>query len=278
MFDYGEWNQRVERAVEYLRDHYGAAPQVMVVLSGGMRQVADALEAPVMIDAADVPGFPRSSVQGHSSRFVLGNYCGVRTLVSLGRVHYYEGLTLQQITLPLHAMARWGVQTVCITNSAGGISRACTPGELMLISDHINMLGDHPLRGIAVHTSNQFPDMTNAYDRELRALAKEVAAAQGLTPTEGVYLAVTGPTYETPAEIRAFRVLGADAVGMSTVPEVIVANFYKRRVLGVSCITNLAADLHPGGMTHHEVLDVVKTLEPKLCALLLGVIQRLGAA
>lgn len=272
MLNYQQWDQQVQGAVDFLRKEIPVPPQVLVILSGGIRQLVDAIESPKIIDATRVPGFPVSAVEGHTSQLVCGTYRGVPLVVSLGRTHYYEGLPLQQITIPLHALARLGATTLLITNSAGGISNKCTPGDLMIISDHINFQGDNPLRGIAVHSTYQFPDMTNAYDVTLRATAAAVARAQGTTITEGVYLSVAGPNYETPAEIRAFRQWGADAVGMSTVPEVIVANFHRMQVLGVSCIANLAADLHAGGMNHHEVLQAMQGMEPKLCNLLLGVI------
>lgn len=272
MFDYRQWDQQVEGAVEYLRKAMPVPPQVVVILSGGIRQLVDSIESPTIIDATHVPGFPMSAVEGHTSQLVYGTYRDVPLVVSLGRTHYYEGLPLQQITIPLHALARLGAKTLLITNSAGGISSKCTPGDLMIINDHINFQGDNPLRGIAVHSKYQFPDMTNAYDATLRATAATVARAQGTAVTEGVYLSVAGPNYETPAEVRTFRQWGADAVGMSTVPEVLVANFHRMRVLGVSCIANLAADLHAGGMNHGEVLQAMQGMEAKLCNLLLGVI------
>jgi purine-nucleoside phosphorylase len=197
----------------------------------------------------------------------------------LGRSHYYEGNSMHDVTLPLHALHIFGCKTLIVTNAAGGINAAFLPGDIMLITDHINMMGDNPLRGVGgVNPKNMFPDMTNAYSKTLQPVALDVAKSLDLDLKQGVFLASTGPSYETKAEIRAFRQWGADAIGMSTVPEVIVANYHKMQVVGFSCIANPAADLHPGGMSHGEVVKAMETIQPKLVKLVVGVIERLGNA
>ncbi len=270
------WLTQYKEAVDFLKKEVGAAPQTMMVLSGGLTQIQDALSDVQVLNGTDIPHFPRSTAEGHAGKFLFGTYAGHRLVVSLGRTHYYEGLTMQEITLPVHCLHALGVKNLVITNAAGGINPSFQPGDLMIIRDHINMMGDNPLRGVANLTKQQFIDMTNAYTPSLRQVAHSVGRKADMSLEEGVYLAATGPSYETPAEIRAFRHFGADAVGMSTVPEVIVANHRRMQVLGISCIANMAADLHSGNMNHAEVLRAVKSAEPRLMELLLGVLERLS--
>ncbi|MBI4237121.1 MAG: purine-nucleoside phosphorylase [Deltaproteobacteria bacterium] len=268
------WNERLKQAVDFLKKEIGTPPSVHVILSGGLTQFLDALTDTRTLDTAQIPNFPLSRAEGHKGQIVFGKYKEVPLSVSVGRVHYYEGYSLQEATFPIHALHVFGAKTLLVVNAAGGINPGFAPGDLMLIRDHINFLGDNPLRGVAIQSKQQFVDMTGAYSKALMQHAYEVAKQQQIELHEGVYVATTGPSYETPAEIRAFRQMGADAAGMSTVPEVIVASFHRMSVLGVSCITNLAADLHPGGMHHGEVLKAIQAMEPRLVALLLGVIER----
>jgi purine-nucleoside phosphorylase len=272
------WDQQIGEAADFLRKESGGSPAMMVILSGGLEAVVGALRNCREVDAAQVPHFPRSTAEGHSGKLIFGEFAGRELVVALGRSHFYEGLSMQDITVPLHALRECGVRQLVITNAAGGVNPSFAPGDLMLIRDHINCMGENPLRGIANLSKHQFVDLTNAYTASLRDMVHEVATAQQLELQEGVYLATSGPSYETPAEIRAFRHIGADAVGMSTIPEVIVANFYKMPVVGISCIANMAADLHPGGMNHGEVLRAVKGAEPRLVKLLLGIFERLAGA
>lgn len=271
-----EWQKRLKEAVNFLKEQVKTPPSVLMVLSGGLQAIKQELRQVQTFAAAEIPHFPPCQVEGHSGELLFGEYAGRQVAVCLGRSHYYEGHCMQDVPFAVHVLNAMGAKTLMITNSAGGINPGFEAGDIMLIRDHINWMGDNPLRGISVHTKYQFPDMTNAYPRNLRLLAAEVARKQDVELEEGVYLATAGPNYETPAEVRAFRQLGADAVGMSTVPEVIAANFRRMNVLGFSCIANLAADLHQGNMNHAEVLRAVREIEPRLLGLLLGIVERLG--
>lgn len=271
-----DWPQYFKEAVEFLKKEVATPPSVLVVLSGGLQRLVDALDGVKRLSATDIPHFPCSTAEGHTGEIAFGQYQQVPVAVMLGRTHYYEGLPMQVITFPVHVLHMFGAKTLLITNAAGGINPTFTPGDLMMIRDHINLMGDNPLRGVSTQTKYQFVDMTNAYQTSLQQQMQDVARAQDLNMKEGVYLATPGPSYETPAEIRAFRHMGADAVGMSTVPEVIVANSHRMHVAGISCIANMAADLHPGSMNHAEVLKAVQGAEPKLVQLLLGLIERIG--
>lgn len=268
------YNDRVKQAVDFLKKEIGAAPSVVLMLSGGLTQLVEQLTDVKTLDGAQIPHFPVSKAEGHKGQFLFGKYKDISVVVALGRTHYYEGLSMQEITFPLHALHVFGAKTLITTNAAGGINPGFAPGDLMVIRDHINFMGDNPLRGVAIHAKQQFVDLTNAYSKPLMQIARDVAKQHKIELHEGVYLAVPGPSYETPAEIRAFRQLGADSVGMSTVPDIIVANFHKMQVLAISCIANLAADLHPGNMNHAEVLKAMQLMEPRLVQLLLGVLER----
>lgn len=270
-------NERIKQAVEFLKQEVKTPPSILVILSGGLLKFVDELTDIVTIDAAKIPFFPRSSVEGHSGKIAFGKWKDVPVTVCVGRTHYYEGYSMQEVTFAVHVLHVLGAKTLLITNSAGGVNAAFQPGDLMLITDHINFMGDNPLRGVANQSARmQFVDMTNAYAKQLQQGALEVAQSLGVTLQQGVYLAVSGPSYETGSEIRAFRQMGADAIGMSTVPEVIVANYHRMQVLGISCIANFAADLHPGGMHHGEVLKTVQEVEPQIVKLLQGVVERIG--
>jgi purine-nucleoside phosphorylase len=215
-------------------------------------------------------------VIGHAGKLVVGTVAGKRVLVLSGRVHHYEGHDLQTVTFAMRALGRLGVRRVILTNAAGGISPNCSRGALMVIDDHINFMGNNPLVGPNDERFGvRFPDMTNVYSPHLRKLADDAAAAQGLAIQHGIYIAVLGPSYETPAEIRAFRVLGADAVGLSTAPEAIVARHMGIEVLGISCITNAAAGVFPEPLHHAEVMETAQQVKGQFIALLEGIIGRL---
>jgi purine-nucleoside phosphorylase len=228
--------------------------------------VTATVENPVTIEYPSLPHFPRPKVAGHAGQLVLGTMAGKKLMVFSGRFHFYEGRTLTEITYPIHLAAALGVTTLIVTNAAGGINPQFTPGDLMLIEDHINFMGVNPLIGSV--DGPQFTDMTEAYSPRLREKLANAAGKLGITIRRGVYLATTGPSYETPAEIRAFGRIGADAVGMSTVPEVIVARHHEIEVAGISCITNLAAGISGKKLSHEEVLEVGKASEAKLAKLL----------
>lgn len=262
---------------ELFRQLDGRKLRVGLILGSGLNFFAEtAVRNAVVIPYASLPGFPRSTVAGHAGQFVAGNVGNVPVLCMQGRFHYYEGYDLNQVTLPIRLMRRLGVEILILTNAAGGIDPTFTPGDLMLIEDHINMQGANPLRGPNDDAVGpRFPDMTAAWDPELRTLAQTVAAEEAVTLVKGVYLAVSGPSFETPAEIRAFHRMGAHAVGMSTVPECIVARHAGMRVVGFSCITNSAAGLNSEPLTHEEVSDTAHRVSEPFSRLLAAFIQKL---
>ncbi|OGQ48848.1 MAG: purine-nucleoside phosphorylase, partial [Deltaproteobacteria bacterium RIFCSPLOWO2_02_FULL_47_10] len=252
-------------------------PSILAILGSGLSSLVDELEVEQNIAYSEIPNFPKSGVEGHAGRIIFGLWKGVPLAVMQGRAHYYEGFDMRDVTLPIHVLHIMGAKTLIITNAVGGINAAFMPGDIMMLTDHINFMGMNPLRGVGpVNPKNPFPDMTSVYSKNLQQVATEVAKQLELPLKTGVYIALAGPSYETRAEIRAFRQWGADAVGMSTVPEVIVASYHKMQILGFSCIGNLAADLHPGGMSHAEVLKAMEGIQPKLVKLIGGVVERIG--
>lgn len=267
---------QVSEAAAFLRIRLGSlVPHVGIVLGSGLGAVADAVASSAVIPYGEIPHFPQSTVAGHSGRMVAGLLGGVPTIVMQGRVHFYEGYTPQQVTFPMRVLGALGLKAVVLTNAAGGIAAGYRIGQLVALSDHINLMGFNPLVGpneprfaATAGAGLRFFDMTEAYSKRLRALASEAAAAEGLDLAEGVYLAVTGPSFETPAEIRAFRSLGATLVGMSTVPETIVARHMGIEVLGISCVTNLAAGLGATPLSHEEVFEAGRQVEHRLARLL----------
>ena len=247
---------RITAAADYILAHTPQRPTVGLVLGSGLGDFADTLENAQRIAYADIPDFPQPTVEGHSGAFVFGTKQGKSVVVLQGRLHYYEGFTQQELTLPIRVLAAIGVKTLVLTNAAGGVNLGYKPGTLMLISDHINYSGMNPLIGPNLDKFGpRFPDMSDLYTASLRAAIMEKASEAGIPLEEGVYLMYSGPNYETPAEIRAFRVLGADAVGMSTAPEAMVAGHCGLRVVGVSCITNMAAGILPVKLSHAEVME-----------------------
>jgi purine-nucleoside phosphorylase len=272
--------EQIEAAAAAVHRHSSQRPSVALVLGTGLNSLAEAVEGPDFIPYEEIPNWPVSTVQGHSGRLVIGQLAGSNVLVQQGRTHFYEGYRMDQLAIPARVMNLLGVETLIVTNAAGGINRTYTPGDLMLISDHINMLGlagFNPLRGPNDDRSGRrFPDLTRPYDNGLRKVAREVASEHGITLQEGVYAYVAGPSFETPAELRYLHEVGADAVGMSTVPTVIVARHTGIRVLGISTITNKAI-LDPeteGELSHEEVLETGLRIIPQLTALIEGVIRR----
>ncbi len=246
---------RIEAAAGAIEQHCGAA-EVGIILGSGLGDYAEALADAKVLPYEQIPQFPVSTVPGHAGQWCAGTLHGKRVAMMRGRFHYYEGYSLQDVTLPVRAMQRLGVKTLIVTNAAGGVNTGFAPGDLMLIRDVINMTAANPLFGQNLSAFGpRFPDMSKAMDADLRTLAKSCAQAQGITLREGVYAQMTGPSFETPAEIRMLRTLGADAVGMSTVPEVIVARHGGMRVLGISCITNMAAGILDQPLNHEEVME-----------------------
>jgi purine-nucleoside phosphorylase len=262
-------------AVAYLQERVHRAPEVMLILGSGLGGLADEFESAVRVPFAEIPGFAPVTVQGHSGQLVAGRLEGRNCLALQGRYHLYEGHSAAAATLPLRAMAGLGARTLIVTNAAGGISRKLRPGDLMIIDDHINLMWRNPLIGRQLPGDERFPDMSRPYHPELQRLAEQVAAEAGLRVGRGVYCAVAGPSYETPAEIRMLDRLGADAVGMSTVPEVLVARALGVRVLGISLISNAAAGLSLTRLTHEEVMEAGAQARRSFSALIRGVIARL---
>jgi purine-nucleoside phosphorylase len=272
----------IARAAEYIRAIDARPWRMLIVLGSGLGALAEKVERPARIPYGDIPGFARSTVMGHAGQFVIGDLFGVPVAVMQGRMHFYEGHPLWQITLPVRVARAMGATAMIITNAAGGINRDYQVGDVMLITDHINfvgMAGNNPLMGPNDESLGpRFPEMTTAYDPELRALAGRAAAGAGITLRHGVYAGLAGPNFETPAEIRFLRAMGADAVGMSTVHEVLVARHGGMRVLGLSGITNVARLSADEGEppTHEEVFEAGKLIAPKMFAIVRGVLTEMA--
>jgi purine-nucleoside phosphorylase len=271
-----EYFEEVQETAAWLRARFGGPPEVAIVLGSGLGEFTGALRDGETCAYAEVPNWPASAVVGHAGQLVVGTIGGRRVAALSGRVHFYEGHDLRTVTFGIRALGTLGVRTLILTNAAGGINTGFEPGTLMLIDDHINLLGSNPLVGPNDDRFGpRFPDMTEVYSTRLRDAALAAAAAVGVRLARGVYIAVHGPSYETPAEIRAFRTLGADAVGMSTVPEAIVARHMGLEVLGISCITNPAAGVLPHPLVHDEVMAVASRVRAEFSALLEAVIERI---
>jgi purine-nucleoside phosphorylase len=274
--------EQYEAAAEVIRQRSQRQPKIGLILGSGLNPLAEAVEAADAIPFGEVPNFPEPTVPGHAGRLVLGYLEGMPVMVMQGRVHFYEGHSIQQVVFPVRVMQVMGIEMLIVTNAAGGLKPDFHAGDLMLISDHINLMGmtgNNPLFGPNDATLGpRFLDMSQAYDPELRRIARQVAREKGLPLHEGVYVGLAGPSFETPAELRFLRGIGADAVGMSTVPEVIVARHGGIRVLGVSGISNVAqVDAARGQeVTHEEVLVAGQQIVPRLTALIRGVLTRLG--
>jgi purine-nucleoside phosphorylase len=271
---------RVTEAVAFVRERIGTRqPTVGMILGSGLGGFADGFSDSVAIDFGMIPHFPKSNVQGHKGRLVVGTAGGTCVVAMQGRVHLYEGHSAAEVSFPARVLIMLGAKTLIVTNAAGGLNASWEPGTLMLIRDHIDLLRDHALRGPNDERFGpRFPDMTRAYHPVLRELVKSVAASAGIALQEGVYVAMPGPTYETPAEVKMLQGLGADATGMSTVPEVVVANHMGARVIGISCITNKAAGITGEALSHHEVTETANKVRATFERLLTLVLVQLGAS
>lgn len=255
-------SEKIYEAAEFLKKKYQNTPKIGLILGSGLGVLADEIENPVKIPYGEIPHFPVSTVEGHAGQLVFGVLGGVEVVAMQGRFHFYEGYKMEQVTFPVRVMKAIGVDILIVTNAAGGVNENFAPGDLMIITDHINFTGTNPLIGPNdTKFGVRFPDMSEAYSKELRTLAKETASRLGLDVREGVYFGFPGPVYETPAEIRMVRVLGGDAVGMSTVPEVIVARHSGLKVLGISCISNMAAGILDQPLTHDEVIETTEKVK-----------------
>jgi purine-nucleoside phosphorylase len=269
---------RAENAAKFVRARTRLRPQIALVLGSGLGAFADAMARAVRIDYAKIPHFPRSTAVGHAGRLVIGEVAAIPVAVMQGRVHFYEGYSQQEVIFPMRVLARLGVRAVILTNAAGGICRDYNQGCLVVLRDHINFQGTNPLIGPnETRFGVRFPDMSRVYEPSYRKMALEEAKRLGLGTYEGVYAAMTGPSYETPAEIQALRTIGADLVGMSTVPEAIAASHLGIRVLGISCVTNMAAAILDQPITADEVIETGERVKHQFMGLLSAVIPRIAA-
>ncbi|MDK2901628.1 MAG: purine-nucleoside phosphorylase [Thermosediminibacterales bacterium] len=266
--------EKIAASSSYINQFSKGPVDIGIILGSGLGAFADIIEDKYIIPYTDIPNFPVSTVKGHAGRLIIGSLKGKRILVMQGRFHYYEGYTMDLVTFPVKVMKQLGVKVLIITNAAGGLNPDFNQGDLMLITDHINFMGANPLIGPNdEELGPRFPDMYEAYDRELIHLAEEIGNQKGIFLRKGVYIAVTGPSYETPAEIKMLRLLGADCVGMSTVPEVIVARHQGLRVLGISCITNVPIN-RMGHTDHNQVVETAYKTGPLFRDLLIGIIEK----
>ena len=265
---------KLQATTAFLKEKLQTTPEIGLILGSGLGVMAEGITDKAVIPYGDIPNFPVSTVEGHVGQLVVGKLAGKTVIAMQGRFHFYEGYPMDTVTYPILVMHQLGVKTLIVTNAAGGINEKFKPADLMLITDHINLTGTNPLIG-PNHTTlgPRFPDMNEAYNKQLRQLARRVAKDQGLSLQEGVYSGLTGPTYETPAEVRYLRAIGADATGMSTVPEVIIANYLGIKILGISCITNMAAGMLDQPLSHQEVMEVGIQVRDKFARLIKGIIQ-----
>lgn len=266
----------IREAAAFIRGKTSAAPEIALILGSGLGVLADHVEDAAVIPYEEIPHFPLSTVEGHAGELVIGRLAGRTVVIMRGRFHMYEGYGPELTAFPVRVMKALGARTLVVTNAAGGINTSFEPGDLMLITDHLNLTGRNPLVGPNDgELGPRFPDMSEAYSRRLRVIALDTAREQGLALREGVYAGLLGPSYETPAEIRMLRALGADAVGMSTVAEVIAARHTGLEVLGISCISNMAAGILDQPLSHDEVMETTERVKSRFLALVTGVIPRL---
>jgi purine-nucleoside phosphorylase len=268
--------EKIQESAKYIGSKINIKPQIGLILGSGLGVLGDEVENPTIIKYNEIPNFPVSTVEGHAGQLVIGKLEGKDVVVMQGRFHFYEGYPMQDVTFPVRVMKSLGVETIIVTNAAGGSNESFTPGDLMIITDHINFGGNNPLIGPNDNRLGvRFPDMSKAYTPELIDLARNTANELGIKIKEGVYMFLTGPTYETPAEIKMAQKLGADAVGMSTVPEVIVASHSQLKVLGISCITNMAAGILDQPLNHEEVIETTQKVQKEFLSLVKTTIKNM---
>ena len=268
---------KIQNAARFLKEKSPETPKVGLILGSGLGVLADEIEESVKVAYQLIPDFPLSTVEGHAGQLVFGKLNGIEVVAMQGRFHFYEGYAMEKVTFPVRVMKELGVEMLIVTNAAGGVNESFSAGDLMIITDHINNMGTNPLIGPNdSELGVRFPDMSEAYSKELRTIAKEIAESLGIKVREGVYFGNPGPIYETPAEIRLVRVLGGDAVGMSTVPEVIVARHSGMKVLGISCISNMAAGILDQPLTHDEVIETTERVKADFLRYIKGIVKRIG--
>ncbi|MBA9027269.1 MULTISPECIES: purine-nucleoside phosphorylase [Bacillaceae] len=268
--------EKIEKAASFIKEKFQDTPEIGLILGSGLGVLADEIENAVKIPYSEIPEFPVSTVEGHAGQLVLGELSGKKVVAMQGRFHYYEGYPMELVTFPVRVMKLLGVEKMIVTNAAGSVNESFVPGDLMLITDHINYTGTNPLIGPNDERFGpRFPDMSEAYSKQLRAKAKEIASTLQIDTKEGVYLGFSGPTYETPAEIRLARVMGGDAVGMSTVPEVIIARHSGIEVLGISCITNMAAGILDQPLSHEEVIETTEKVKSSFMSFVKEIVKQM---
>jgi purine-nucleoside phosphorylase len=268
---------KIQTAAQFLKGKYEKTPKIGLILGSGLGVLADEIEQPVKIAYNDIPDFPVSTVEGHAGQLVFGRIQEIEVVAMQGRFHFYEGYSFEKVTFPVRVMKELGVEILIVTNAAGGVNESFSPGDLMIITDHINNMGTNPLIGPNdSRLGVRFPDMSEAYNKELRVLAKQISEQLNISTQEGVYVGNTGPTYETPAEVRMIRTLGGDAVGMSTVPEVIVARHAGMKVMGISCISNMAAGILDQPLNHEEVIETTERVKANFLGFVKELIKQFG--
>lgn len=266
----------IKETADFIKQKVERTPQVAIILGTGLGNLADEITDKIEIPYETIPNFPISTVEGHSGKLIFGKLGGKDVLAMQGRFHYYEGYTMKEVTFPVRVFQSLGIKFLFVSNAAGGANTAFEVGDVMLITDHINLFPEHPLRGKNEEQLGvRFPDMTEAYDKELQSLVRTIALQHNIKLQRGVYVGTQGPTFETPAEYNYFRIIGGDAVGMSTVPEVIVANHAKMRVLAFSIITNLGVGYNISGGNHDEVQEAAKQAQPKMTFLIKEVLNKI---
>lgn len=269
-------SEKIKLSAEYIKSKTRFEPKIGLILGSGLGAIANKIENAEYYNYNDIPNFPVSTVEGHAGRLVIGNFQEKQVIAMQGRFHYYEGYTMQEITCPIRVMKLLGVDTLIVTNASGAVNKHFNAGDLMIISDHINFSGANPLIGKNLDEfGTRFPDMSNAYDKTLREKAKTIAEKLEIPVQEGVYAMFSGPNYETPAEVRMARIMGADAVGMSTVPEVLIANHCGMKVLGISCATNMAAGILEQPLNHVEVMETSERVKDKFIKLMTNIIKEI---
>ena len=266
--------QKIQETAAFLRGKMKTSPETAIILGTGLGSLVNEITEKYEIEYKDIPNFPLSTVEGHSGKLIFGKLGGKEIMAMQGRFHFYEGYSMKEVTFPVRVMRELGIKTLFVSNAAGGMNPEFIIGDLMIITDHINMFPEHPLRGKNIPYGDRFPDMSTAYDKGLIAKAKEIAAEKGIRIVEGVYLGTQGPTFETPAEYRMFHRMGGDAVGMSTVPEVIVARHCGIRVFGISVITDLGLEGIVVECSHEEVQKAADEAQPKMTTIFREIINR----
>lgn len=268
--------EQIKESVQYVKERIDVIPEIGIILGSGLGDLANNVEDRVNIKYEDIPNMPKSTVVGHAGQYVFGKLNGKNVVMMQGRIHYYEGHAMEVLAMPIHIMKYLGIKTLVVTNAAGGVNESFKPGDLMIIKDHINFAFTNPLIGKnEEEIGPRFPDMSTAYDKDLIQIAEKIGKGMNIELKKGVYVMMTGPTYETPAEIRMTRILGGDAVGMSTVPDVITAKHCGLKVLGISCITNMAAGILDQPLNHEEVIETSNMVKEKFMKLVSGIVKEI---